>query len=232
MIHVVAVLLIIPLYGPALAPQVSSPAASPAPQDAPAEAGPDKATDAKKDEGDQKQEPRKSLSEDAPPWWAAGIGALGGLAYLVAAWAGFVGKDENSRDRVLKYFVASRPWMLVPAYVLTAGGIALVFQLPERGLVPVQAFILGCTWPAVVSNYLSGRQSGDGGEEAAKLNAAAKATHEQQLKLERLPATVPAVDPELQKKLDALASLVDRDAEAPPAGKEATGSPGGEEGGG
>jgi hypothetical protein len=32
---------------------------------------------------------------------------------------------------------------------------------PERKLVPIQAFIIGCTWPAVVANYLSGRQVGD-----------------------------------------------------------------------
>jgi hypothetical protein len=44
---------------------------------------------------------------------------------------------------------------------LSGAGVALVFQLPEKRLVPIQAFIIGCTWPAVVGNYLSGRQSGE-----------------------------------------------------------------------
>jgi hypothetical protein len=33
--------------------------------------------------------------------------------------------------------------------------------LTEPELVPIQAFVLGCTWPAVVANYISSRQTGE-----------------------------------------------------------------------
>lgn len=160
---------------------------------------------------------QKSLSEQLSPAYAFLIGALGGSAYLIAAWAGFVGKDDSSRDRVLKYFGQSGGFVLVPAYIVTAGGIALVFQLPERGLVPIQAFIIGCTWPAVVSNYLSGRQSGDGGEkELEKIQAAAKETLQQEKVANSLP-TAPLKPPQdLAEKLNRLEALVGGPGGTPP----------------
>lgn len=151
---------------------------------------------------------RRPLSEMASPWWAVAIGALGGLAYIVAAWSGFVGKDETSRERVLKYFQRA-PFVLVPMYVATAGCVAMVFQVPEKYLVPIQAFILGCTWPAVVANYLSGRQSGDGAErELERIEKEAKATREQGMKIDKLPANPATIDEKTKEKLAKLEALV------------------------
>lgn len=100
-----------------------------------------------------------ALAEWLSAWWAFPIGLLGSGAYLVAVWVGMVGRGGDTRDRILAFF---SPWSLlkVPLYLASGGGVALVFQLPEKKLVPIQAFIIGCTWPSVVANYLSGRQTG------------------------------------------------------------------------
>jgi hypothetical protein len=100
--------------------------------------------------------PRLSLSEQLNGWYAFPIGVLGSAAYLVAVLAGMVGRGDDARGRILAYF----NWWTALLYIASGGGVALVFQLPETKLVPVQAFIIGCTWPAVVANYLSGRQTG------------------------------------------------------------------------
>ncbi len=70
-----------------------------------------------------------------------------------------LGRDEDARGRILNHFGSWRS-LKVPLYLASGGGVAMVFQLPEPKLVPIQAFIIGCTWPAVVANYISGRQTG------------------------------------------------------------------------
>jgi hypothetical protein len=108
--------------------------------------------------------PRVPLAEQLSPWLAAVVGAVGSAAYLIALWVGLVGTVEG-KERVLAHF--QKLWGLkVPLFVSGGGAVAMVFQLPEGKLIPVQAFIIGCTWPAVVSNYLSGRQSGEGEAQA------------------------------------------------------------------
>lgn len=116
---------------------------------------------------DQEEKPKVPLSQQLSPYFAGLVGIVGGFAYLIAVRSGFVGKDEVARSRILGHFDGF--WITV-AYVLSAGLVALVFQLPEKDLVPIQAFIIGCTWPAVVGNYISARQSGEGlpDEEARK----------------------------------------------------------------
>src|SRR5258706_2396603 len=75
--------------------------------------------DAKKDEG-KKEEPKKDeskkgaekderkVAEGYHPAYASLIGGLGALAYLIAAAAGFVAKDDEGRERILKHFFENK----------------------------------------------------------------------------------------------------------------------------
>jgi hypothetical protein len=141
-----------------------------------------------------------ALAEQLSPWFAAMIGGVGSAAYLTAVWVGLVGRSEG-RDRVLAHF--RKLWGLkIPLYLTGGGCVAMVFQLPEAKLVPVQAFIIGCTWPAVVSNYLSGRQSGEGEEKALE-------TLQKRQDDERLRSLVVAA-PEARTPSPAIAAELDR----------------------
>lgn len=83
------------------------------------------------------------------------VGALGSAAYFSAIFFGFI---ENQGlllnlcpfNRVCK---AKLIW-----YMAMGGVIASIFQLPEKqGFIPIQAFILGTTWPSIVAQILSGK---------------------------------------------------------------------------
>ena len=103
-----------------------------------------------------------SLADNLTPWFAFVIGAIGSFTYLMAVAVGFVAKDPSARERILAGFRGeSHPQTLAKwvTYVVCGGFVAMIFQLPETKLVAIQAFIIGCTWPAVVSNYLSGAQT-------------------------------------------------------------------------
>ncbi len=181
-------------------------------------------------QGDQKKLPR---SKQLPVWVAACIGAGGSLVYLLAVYLGFVGKDEEARGRILAHFLplcrgnpsdpARTQWSFRHAWawihivlmvLLYLGGgafVAYVFQLTEPELVPIQAFVLGCTWPAIVANYISARQTGDGVPPADKPALAEVGSISAELdnmkdvvrNLEEIKtsASVPAAE-EIKKKLD------------------------------
>jgi hypothetical protein len=108
------------------------------------------------------QDAQIPLAHSYSGFWAIGIGALGSAAYLYAAFTGFIGQDADARSRILAHLGGGllAAAAKVAAFALIGGGVAMVFQLTEHYLVPVQAFILGCSWPAVVANYLSARQQG------------------------------------------------------------------------
>lgn len=151
---------------------------------------------------------KESLAEQLSAWWAFPIGLIGSAAYLVAVWVGMVGRGGDARDRLLAFF-NPWSWLKVPLYLASGGGVALVFQLPEKNLVPIQAFIIGCTWPAVVANYLSGRQTGVPPEaEREAANVREQLVELQKLKSAReaLPQShLPAdADMELEALLNAL----------------------------
>jgi hypothetical protein len=140
------------------------------------------------------------LADLLSPWFATAIGGLGSAAYLIAVWVGLVGRTDG-RDRLLVHF--RKLWGLkVPLYLAGGGGVAMVFQLPEAKLVPIQAFIIGCTWPAVVANYLSGRQSGEGEAQALE-------TFQRQQDAARLESVVVAV-PEARKPSATLGAELDQ----------------------
>jgi hypothetical protein len=165
---------------------------------------------------------RAPLAEQLSPWLALTVGSVGSAAYLIALWVGLVG-TAGGKERILAHF--SELWGLkVPLFVASGGAVAMVFQLPEGKLIPVQAFIIGCTWPAVVSNYLSGRQSGEG--EAQALAAAQKQADTDQLVKAMDAVPTPKAAPTSAK--DEFARLIEvlekpASGQQPEASKSATG---------
>lgn len=108
--------------------------------------------------------------------YAAFIGFAGSMAYFTAAYFGFVGQSLDSRAHILRHFQGRNGVHLLKViwYAVFGGVIATVFQLLQSEFVPVQSLILGATWPAVVTQFLSGRQTGPSADEE-KRAAEAKA---------------------------------------------------------
>lgn len=174
---------------------------------------------------------RAPLADQLSPWLAAVVGSIGSTAYLIALWVGLVGRGDG-KERVLIHF--RKLWFLkVPLFVGGGGAVAMVFQLPEGKLIPVQAFIIGCTWPAVVSNYLSGRQSGEGEAEALQTLQKQQDAEKLQALVEAVPqprAPVPGTDEELDQLMAILSGSADSSRGEPPGGSsgqdEGAGTPG------
>jgi hypothetical protein len=143
---------------------------------------------------------RKSLADALSPWFAIAIGAVGSAGYLLVLWVGLIGAKDGKPSLILEHF--RTPWYLkVPLYIAGGGAVAMIFQIPEAKLVPIQAFIIGCTWPAVVANYLSQRQSGEAGAGEAQARDTAKEANAAR----NLPQGSPVVDPSAAKsQLDAI----------------------------
>lgn len=81
------------------------------------------------------------------------VGCVGSTAYLAAMKLGFM--TGEAVDRILFRLQAKRAqaW-----FILLGGAVAFVFQLPQgNSLAAVQAFVLGITWPTLVSQYVAGR---------------------------------------------------------------------------
>jgi hypothetical protein len=93
--------------------------------------------------------------------WAALIGGAGSLAYFSALFFGFIQGEEilaklwptiktlRWHFKVLRIF-----W-----FMLIGGAVAFIFQLPQGDLAPIQAFIVGTTWPTIVAQILTSRQA-------------------------------------------------------------------------
>ncbi len=116
--------------------------------------------------------------------WAFLIGAAGSVAYFTVVYFGFIGAAPDSRDTILRFFRGGRRNALSPRkifwYALIGGIIAAIFQLPESVFVPIQSFVLGTTWPSVVGQLLSGRQTGQPLDTLAEANRAIAPTVERQ----------------------------------------------------
>ena len=148
----------------------------------------------------------RPLSVTLSAWFATLIGAIGSAAYLVAVWVGLIGPTEKgAKDlRLLAHF--SQHWKIkIPLYVTSGGAVAMVFQLTEAKLIPVQAFIIGCTWPAVVANYLSARQAGElpGVKEASEAREEVRTANQLVKRLDEVPPERQAGEGE-QEALDRL----------------------------
>ncbi|HEX8911624.1 MAG TPA: hypothetical protein VF796_04640 [Humisphaera sp.] len=105
---------------------------------------------------------------------SVGIGLLGAWAYYFGVYSGFI--DRDTRDRVLQYLwdegcappETHRRWRRA-AFFLFGGVVAGVFQAAQADtFTPIQAFVLGITWPSVVSRSMSG--GGVGAPLASALN--------------------------------------------------------------
>ena len=98
-----------------------------------------------------------------PPLGAFAVGIAGSIAYFTVVYFGFIGSGEDSRNFILKFFQSeddSVSLRKIVWYSLIGGTIATIFQLAESQFVPIQSFVLGTTWPSVVGQLLSGRQTG------------------------------------------------------------------------
>lgn len=81
-------------------------------------------------------------------------GFIGSVAYLKAMDWGFMSGEliDTIRARMGR-------WPSRPGFALIGGMVALVFQVPQGAtLAPIQAFVLGITWPFIVSQYVAARR--------------------------------------------------------------------------
>jgi hypothetical protein len=87
------------------------------------------------------------------------FGFFGSVSYITALYFNFVGSDMKVRELLIHPFKKEGKINIfkIAWYCSIGGFIALVFQTPTSTFVPIQNFILGVTWPATVSQYLSGR---------------------------------------------------------------------------
>lgn len=91
------------------------------------------------------------------------IGMVGSLAYYVALRLGFV-----SAELVEEKF-NSKKTLGALGFIALGGAVAIVFQLPQMdAFTPIQSFVLGITWPFIVSQYAS-RASTEGADVIKKL---------------------------------------------------------------
>lgn len=101
-----------------------------------------------------------SLGNWEPSTWAAAIGAGGSLAYSAALFFGFVQSDAVFK-KIWPTRLSKTQWQSLVRiffFVLIGGVVSFIFQLPETKLAPIQAFIVGMTWPSIVAQTLAGRQ--------------------------------------------------------------------------
>jgi hypothetical protein len=92
-----------------------------------------------------------SLFSNPIPVQAFIVGMIGSLAYYTALRLGYVGGEQSTA--LLRLFTR----FLVAWFCIIGGSIAAVFQLAQlTSFAPVQAFVLGVTWPTLVSQYVTG----------------------------------------------------------------------------
>lgn len=105
------------------------------------------------------------------------VGLLGAFTFYLGVFLGFIGRE--SREKTLQHFGYGAGGLALVALFCVSGGIvAAVFQAAQPGtFAPIQAFVLGATWPSVVMRIMSG----DGGN----LMPGARLTDEP-------PASIPA----------------------------------------
>jgi hypothetical protein len=85
------------------------------------------------------------------------VGFLGAVAFYYGVYTGFINPD--SREKTLKYFTGP-VWNRVHytgMFCVLGGVVAAVFQAAQAStFAPIQAFVLGATWPSVVTRIMAG----------------------------------------------------------------------------
>jgi hypothetical protein len=102
------------------------------------------------------------------------VGSLGSAAYITALYYKFIGDNDENRSIIIKPFcnpysnyIDGRKCIW---YCAVGGCIAVVFQFDVPTFVAVQSLILGATWPAIVSQFLSGRMAAPSPKELDSLS--------------------------------------------------------------
>lgn len=109
--------------------------------------------------------------KEASPWttfWfpalrvfsAFAIGLVGSSAYFAGVYLGFI--ERRSRPMILKFLLFPKGTTNLPriAWFVAFGGlIAAVFQWAQLdALAPIQALVLGASWPSALTRAMSGGQ--------------------------------------------------------------------------
>ena len=93
------------------------------------------------------------------------LGAAGSAAYFFAVLSGFIQPRETLLRHLTKpieivseqEYERSIRWLRWIAFVFFGAVVACVFQLAQSpSFAPVQAFVMGATWPTVVNRMLTG----------------------------------------------------------------------------
>jgi hypothetical protein len=88
-------------------------------------------------------------------FFAVFIGFAGALAFYVGVHFGFI--SPESRNDITKYIGSVRS---IALFAVLGGVVAGVFQWAQPAtLAPIQAFVLGATWPSVVTSIMAGSSS-------------------------------------------------------------------------
>lgn len=87
------------------------------------------------------------------------VGLLGAFTFFLGVFLGFISRE--SREKTLQFFGAGMDSaLLLTLFCLSGGVVAAVFQAAQPGtFAPIQAFVLGATWPSVVTRIMSGDSS-------------------------------------------------------------------------
>lgn len=92
------------------------------------------------------------------------VGSLGAGAFFYGVFCGFISK--STRQSLLEYLVDSNSGKMKGAILVFCsfgGVVAAVFQAPQASFfAPIQAFVLGATWPSVVTQMMSGNSQPPG----------------------------------------------------------------------
>jgi hypothetical protein len=87
------------------------------------------------------------------------IGLIGALCYCWGIQYGFI---ERASKTTPSYMKSAMDMLL---FCSLGGLVALVFQSPQaETLTPIQAFVLGATWPSVVNRVIAGNSQPPGSE--------------------------------------------------------------------
>lgn len=96
--------------------------------------------------------------------WAFVVGSFGAAAFFFGVWCGFISRE--ARERVLEFLMAkdgNARGRLLLVFCGFGGVVAAVFQAAQPSVfAPIQAFVLGATWPSVVTRIMSGNGSSPG----------------------------------------------------------------------